>query len=197
MVIDLVFFTSVAILMISAMGVITSNNPVHSALFLVSCFFQSSVLWLLLEAEFLAIALIVIYVGAVMVLFLYVVMMLDIRKNEHKQSVSSILPIGIGISILFIAELIFALSGTNVVQTRDTGVLSNPNNTEALGIELYTNYLVEFELASIILLLGIIAAISLTLHRRPGLKKQDISQQVSVSKKDRLKVVQVRSGEGV
>lgn len=196
MFLDIVFYASMTILMASAVGVIASNSPVYSALFLVSCFFQSAILWLLIEAEFLAIALIVIYVGAVMVLFLYVVMMMDNKVIETQQKFSPIFPFGIGLAILFLIELIYAIFSSTVSITPSV-IDSNVSNTELLGNAIYTDHLVAFEIASLILLVGIIAAISLTLHKRKGLKKQSISEQIDATKTNRLKIIKVNSEEKV
>lgn len=196
MFLDVIFYSSVTLLITSAVGVITSNNPVYSALFLVSCFFQSAILWLLIEAEFLAIALIVIYVGAVMVLFLYVVMMMDTKKTDLGQKFSGFMPLGIVVAILLLVELIYAISSATL-HVSPVRISPEVSNTQALGYAMYTQHLVAFEIASLILLIGIIAAISLTLHRREGLKRQSIAQQVSVSKADRLKIIKVNSHEQV
>ena len=173
---------------------ITSRNPVHSALFLVLSFVQSAMLWLLLEAEFLAVVLILVYVGAVMVLFLFVVMMLDINVEELREGFTRYLPIGVLVAMAVVVEIV------HVVWYRSQDVISvavpepNPatySNTQALGGLLYTEHVYAFELAAVILLLAIVAAITLTMRRRPGLKVQNVSQQVAVKRDDRVRLVKV------
>jgi NADH-quinone oxidoreductase subunit J len=183
------------VLLFAALGVIFSRNPVHSIMFLVGAFFQSAVLWLLIEAEFLAIVLVLVYVGAVMVLFLFVVMMLDINIEQTKSSIAKYTPFGLILAGIMIVELI------QVIKLRGSGqVLQgfsiNPDsysNTEALGAVLYTKHVYAFEIASVILLLAIVAAITLTMRKRPGLKAQDIAKQVAVDPKDRLKIIKMKS----
>ena len=181
-------------LVVAALGVVTSRNPVHSALFLVLAFFQSSLLWLLLEAEFLAVVLVLVYVGAVMVLFLFVVMMLDINVEEMRQGYTRYLPLGLVVASVVVLEIV------HVVWYRSQGVavLAVPatrgpdySNTKELGAVLYTEHVYAFELAAVILLLAIVAAITLTMRRRPGLKIQNIAKQVAVRSEDRLRVMKV------
>ncbi len=189
----LIFFCTFAfILIVAAIGVITSRNPVFSALFLVLAFVTSAVLWMLLEAEFLAVVLVLVYVGAVMVLFLFVVMMLDVNLDQLKEGFTKYAPIGALVAIVMAAELV------TVFWIRNTGlpVLENPpphaagySNTKELGSVLYTEYVYAFELAAFILLLAIIAAIVLTLRRRPGLKVQNVPEQVATRKEDRIRIV--------
>ena len=189
----LIFFCTFAfILIVAAIGVITSRNPVFSALFLVLAFVTSAVLWMLLEAEFLAVVLVLVYVGAVMVLFLFVVMMLDVNLDQLKEGFTKYAPIGILVAVVMAAELV------TVFWIRNTGlpVLENPpphvagySNTKELGSVLYTEYVYAFELAAFILLLAIIAAIVLTMRRRPGLKVQNVPEQVATRKEDRIRIV--------
>lgn len=187
------FYAFAAILLVAALGVITSRNPVHSALFLVFAFVQSAVLWLLLEAEFLAITLIVVYVGAVMVLFLFVVMMLDINLEELKSGFTRYLPLGIGVALVVVIEI------ANVIWFRSEGrafVAPEPrsadySNTKELGAVLYTEHVYALEIAAVLLLLAIVAAITLTMRKRAGLKAQDVTSQVSVRARDRVRVVKV------
>ncbi len=189
----LIFFCTFAfILIVAAIGVITSRNPVFSALFLVLAFVTSAVLWMLLEAEFLAVVLVLVYVGAVMVLFLFVVMMLDVNLDQLKEGFTKYAPIGALVAVVMAAELV------TVFWIRNTGlpVLENPpphaagySNTKELGSVLYTEYVYAFELAAFILLLAIIAAIVLTLRRRPGLKVQNVPEQVATRKEDRIRIV--------
>ena len=187
------FYAFAAILLIAALGVITSRNPVYSALFLVFAFLQSAVLWMLLEAEFLAITLVIVYVGAVMVLFLFVVMMLDINLEELRSGFTRYLPLGIGVALVVVIEI------ANVIWFRSEGrafVTPEPNpagysNTKELGAVLYTEHFFALEIAAVLLLLAMVAAITLTMRKRPGLKVQDVPAQVAVRAKDRIRVVKV------
>ena len=191
----ILFYVFSSILVVAALGVIFSKNPVHSIMFLVGAFFQSAVLWLLIEAEFLAIVLVLVYVGAVMVLFLFVVMMLDINVEEAKSSIAKYTPFGLLIAGLMIVELMQVIKLRSANQTLQ-GFSINPaeySNTESLGAVLYTEHVYAFEIASVILLLAIVAAITLTMRKRPGLKAQDIAKQVAVDPKDRLKIIKMKS----
>jgi NADH-quinone oxidoreductase subunit J len=194
MIVNLLFYVFAAILVISALGVITARNPVHCALFLVAAFLNSAVIWLLLEAEFLAITLVVVYVGAVMVLWLFVVMMMDIDVDKLRQGFTRYAPLGALIALVVVAQI-----GT-VVYVRKLGledtVLASPkpagySNTAELGHLLYTQYLWPFEIAAVILLVAIVAAITLTMRRRPGQKLQDVSKQVAVRARDRVRIVKM------
>ena len=186
------FFIFSALLIFTALKVITSSNPVLSAVNLVfSCFF-SAVLWLLLGAEFLSIILILVYVGAVMVLFLFVVMMLDINIAKESAAYVKYLPVGIGVFIVFNILVIFFF--INTFENIDYNAVKNINvisesNTENLGYVLFTEYILEFEIAGLILLLGILSAIVLTYRKNTNNKYQDPSKQIEVSKKDRLKII--------
>jgi NADH-quinone oxidoreductase subunit J len=194
----LLFYFFAAVLIGAAMGVIFSRNPVYAVLFLVLAFFQSAVLWLLAEAEFLAIVLVLVYVGAVMVLFLFVVMMLDITVEKISGGFTRYAPIGLLITALMIVELVQVIWLRSSVGTLTAGFQPTPegySNTEALGAVLYTEHAYAFELAAVVLLLAIVAAISLTMRRRPGLKTQDIARQVSVRAADRVRVVKMDSEE--
>ena len=194
----LLFYFFAAVLIGAAMGVIFSRNPVYAVLFLVLAFFQSAVLWLLAEAEFLAIVLVLVYVGAVMVLFLFVVMMLDITVEKIRGGFTRYAPIGLLITALMVVELVQVIWLRSSVATVTAGFQSTPegySNTEALGAVLYTEHAYAFELAAVVLLLAIVAAISLTMRRRPGLKTQDISRQVSVRAADRVRIVKMGSEE--
>lgn len=163
-------------------------------MFLVLAFFQSAVLWLLIEAEFLAIVLVLVYVGAVMVLFLFVVMMLDINVEESSGGYTGYLPLGAVIALLMVIELV------QIIWARSTGAISEAgfaltpegySNTKALGAVLYTEHVYAFEIAAVILLLAIIAAITLTMRKRPGLKQQNIAAQVAVRAVDRIRIVKM------
>jgi len=194
MIVNLLFYVFAAVLVVSALGVITARNPVHCALFLVSAFLNSAVIWLLLEAEFLAITLVVVYVGAVMVLWLFVVMMMDIDVEKLRQGFTRYAPVGALIALVVVVQI------ATVVYVRklglDEAVLREPkpadySNTAELGQLLYTQYLWPFEIAAVILLVAIVAAITLTMRRRPGQKIQDVSKQVAVRAKDRVRVVKM------
>jgi NADH-quinone oxidoreductase subunit J len=191
---EILFYAFSAVLIVAAMGVITARNPVHAALFLVFAFFNSAILWLLMEAEFLAIVLVLVYVGAVMVLFLFVVMMLDINVAQMREGFTRYAPLGIVIAALVVIEI------GSVVWVKQLGVDAAPalatgaegySNTRDLGELLYTKYLYPFELAAVLLLLAIVAAISLTMRQRRGVKTQDIAAQVSVRAKDRIRLVKM------
>lgn len=191
----ILFYVFSSILLVAALGVIFSKNPVHSIMFLVGAFFQSAVLWLLIEAEFLAIVLVLVYVGAVMVLFLFVVMMLDINVEEAKSSIAKYTPFGLLIAGLMIVELMQVIKLRSANQTLQGFSINPPDysNTESLGSVLYTEHVYAFEIAAVILLLAIVAAITLTMRKRPGLKAQDIAKQVAVDPKDRLKIIKMKS----
>jgi NADH-quinone oxidoreductase subunit J len=194
---EILFYAFSGVLLVSAIGVITSRNPVHAALFLVFSFVNSAVLWMLLEAEFLAIVLVLVYVGAVMVLFLFVVMMLDINVAQMREGFTRYAPLGIVIALIVVAEIgsvVWVKSlGTEVTPVASVGVAADYSNTQALGELLYTKYLYPFELAAVILLLAIVAAIVLTMRHRTGLKQQDVGAQVSVRAKDRIRVVKMEA----
>lgn len=192
----ILFYMFAAVMLGAAIGVVFSRNPVHSVMFLVLTFFQAAVLWLMAEAEFLAIVLVLVYVGAVMVLFLFVVMMLDVNVEAAKRGLTRYAGLGIGIAFIMVIELIqlIWLRGQNAGSTG--GFASTPegySNTKALGAVLYTEHVYAFEIAAVILLLAIVAAITLTMRKRPGLKVQDIAKQVSVSAKDRVRIVKMES----
>lgn len=193
----ILFYLFSLVLIGAAVGVITSRNPVHAALFLVFAFFNSAIIWLLMEAEFLAIVLVLVYVGAVMVLFLFVVMMLDINIAALREGFTKYAPLGAVIAAIVIAEI------ATVVYVKHLGLedtnsafagaqqSADYSNTEALGQLIYTKYLYPFELAAVILLLAIVAAIVLTMRRREGLKPQDVAMQVSVRAQDRVRIIKM------
>lgn len=195
----ILFYSFAAILMGAALGVIFSRNPVHAVMFLVLTFFQSAVLWLLAEAEFLAIVLVLVYVGAVMVLFLFVVMMLDINVERVSGGYAHYLPLGIIVAGLMVTELIVIIWSKGGDANLTGGFAATPegySNTEALGAVIYTEHVYAFEIAAVILLLAIIAAITLTMRRRPGLKQQNVAEQVAVRAEDRLRMVQMNAETG-
>ena len=180
----------------SALMVITVRNPVRAALFLVLAFFSAACVWVTLEAEFLAIVLVLVYVGAVMVLFLFVVMMLDVNLVQAKEGFGRYLPLGILVALLMIAELALVFnSGDYSLQQmpRPDGHEVGYSNTKELGILLYTVYVYPFELAGLILLVAIVAAISLSLRRRPDSKYQTPSKQIRINRDDRVRLVKMKS----
>jgi NADH-quinone oxidoreductase subunit J len=189
----ILFYVLSAILVGSSLGVITSRNPVNAAMFLVLSFFTAGAVWMLAQAEFLAIVLILVYVGAVMVLFLFVVMMLDINFDRLRQGFWSYLPLGALIGILMILEMSIVLGG-QYFQVLDTPLppeLANSSNTKDLGLLLYTQYTYPDQVAAAILLVAIIAAIILTYRGRKDTKRQVIADQVAVKAADRLRVVKM------
>jgi NADH-quinone oxidoreductase subunit J len=186
------FFIFSTLLIFTCYKVITSSNPVLSAVNLVFSFFLSAVLWLLLGAEFLSIILILVYVGAVMVLFLFVVMMLDINVAKKTAAYIKYLPLGIAVFIAFNVLIIYFF--INTFENIDYNAVKNieiisDSNTQNLGYLLFTKYIIEFEIAGLILLLGIISAIVLTYRKNPKNKYQNPTKQISASKKDRLKII--------
>ena len=194
----IIFFVFSSLLIISAIGVVTVNNPVKSAIYLVFAFFTSAVLWLLLNAEFLAIILILVYVGAVMVLFLFVVMMLDINISELKEGFVNYLPIG-SIVFLITTALLITFFQTQFVDV-DKNIINEikiigDDNTKNLGYLLYTEYILAFEISAMILLLGIVSAITLTHQKNPANKYQIPSEQVNVKKEDRIKIIKDKEGD--
>ena len=190
----ILFYTFAAVLIGAALGVIFSRNPVHAVMFLVLAFFQSAVLWLLAEAEFLAIVLVLVYVGAVMVLFLFVVMMLDINVERVEGGLTRYAPFGLFIAALMVLELVQIIWFRGSDEASSGGFAATPegySNTEALGAVLYTEHVYAFEIAAVILLLAIVAAITLTMRKRPGLKQQNIARQVAVKREDRVRLVKM------
>jgi NADH-quinone oxidoreductase subunit J len=190
------FYFFAVVLVFAAGRVITVRNPVHAALHLVLAFFTCSALWLMLEAEFLAITLVLVYVGAVMVLFLFVIMMLDVNVTPLREGFIKYLPVGLGVAALIVIEMYL------VVRARNFGPDSvaiparhgaDYSNTRELGSVLYTDYVYPFEIASVILLVAIIAAIVLTMRRRPGTKYQNPVDQVAVKSSDRVRLVKMKS----
>jgi len=185
------FYAFALVLIGAAVGVITARNPVHSALLLVLAFFTSSGLWIQLHAEFLAIALVLVYVGAVMVLFLFVVMMLDINLAQLRAGFWSYLPVGGVVALLLVAEMALMLLGNYAGEEALVPPLSPPgySNTKELGRLVYTQYVYPFEIAAVILLVAIVAAIALTLRHRKTTKYQNPARQVEVRRNDRVRIV--------
>ncbi len=188
---DFIFYTLAAILLFASIRVITTRNPVYAALHLVLVFFTAAGIWLLLEAEFLAIALVLVYVGAVMVLFLFVVMMLDINLDKLREGFWDYLPMAGTIGLLMAVEMVMILSGKYFTPTTVASKPADYSNAAELGRVLYTDYLLPFELASVVLLVAIIAAIVLTLRNRQDSKSMSPSEQVLVKKQDRLRIVKM------
>lgn len=192
-----VFYLFAAIMVFAASRVISVRNPVHAAMYLVLTFFTCAAIWLLLEAEFLAITLVLVYVGAVMVLFLFVVMMLDINVEPLREGFVKYLPVGILVGLIMLVEMVFLITQryfkAEQFPAPERASAEAMSNTESLGRLLYSEYLFQFEIAAIILLVAIVAAIALTMRRRPETKYQTPSEQISVKKSDRLRVVQMPS----
>lgn len=194
--IQFLFYFFALILVVTAMRVITVRNPVHAALHLVLAFFSMACIWLLLEEEFLAIVLVLVYVGAVMVLFLFVVMMLDINIARMRAGFIRYVWVGVGVAFLIVVQLGF------VFTAKTSGLMEAPppsphgpdySNTEDLGMILYTDYVYPFEIAAAVLLVAIVAAIALTMRRRPDTKHQRPSEQVAVRRADRIRIVKMPS----
>ncbi|MGY8525024.1 NADH-quinone oxidoreductase subunit J [Paracidovorax citrulli] len=187
-----IFYVFALVLVLSALKVITARNPVHSALYLVLAFFTAAALWLLLQAEFLAILLVLVYVGAVMVLFLFVVMMIDIDIEHLRRDFWTYVPLASIIGALIIAEMAIVLVRNFVGTTQPLNpVPQDPgySNTAELGKLIYTDYIYAFEVAGIILLVAIIAAVALTLRRRKDSRAQDVSEQLRTRREDRVRLV--------
>ena len=192
--VEILFYIFATILVCAALGVIVSRNAVYSALSLVLCFITSAAIWLLIQAEFLAVVLVLVYVGAVMVLFLFVVMMLDVNLEELREGFVRYAWLGMLTAAAVMVEIV------GVVWARSLGVDINKvpvpvaadfSNTRELGLILYTKYAYPFELAAVLLLVAIVAAIALTMRRRPGLKVQDINRQVATRARDRLRIIKM------
>ena len=187
----LAFYLFASVAVIAALGVISLRNSVHAVLSLVLTFFSVACVWMLLDAEFLALALIVVYVGAVMVLFLFVVMMLDIKVAATREGFIRFLPVGIAVAVVMLLEML-ALIGVramSVAPPADPATAHGMANIEWLGQALYTRFLLPFEVAALILTVGLVAAVALTLRRREGVRHQDASRQVQAQARDRVRLV--------
>jgi NADH-quinone oxidoreductase subunit J len=193
----LVFYALSAVLLASAVMVVASRNPVHAVLFLILCFFNAAGLFLLMGAEFLAMILVIVYVGAVAVLFLFVVMMLDIDFRQLRRGVAKYLPVGGAVGLILLVELVLVATGW----ISNAGALSNAatdvENTRALGRVLYTDYVFPFQVSGLILLVAMIGAIILTLRHRPDLRRQRTAEQLERKIVDVIEVRKVESGKGV
>ncbi|MES2756493.1 MAG: NADH-quinone oxidoreductase subunit J [Pseudomonadota bacterium] len=188
------FYAFSAIMIIAATRVITARNPVHAALFLVLAFFNAAGIWMLLKAEFLAIVLVLVYVGAVMVLFLFVVMMLDINVDRMREGFWGYLPLASGIGALIVLEMAAVLwRGFMTFEQQPAAAGANIGGTKELGILIYTKYIYGFEIAAVILLVAIIAAVALTLRKRKDTKAFDPGEAVRVKRNDRLRIVKMAS----
>jgi len=191
---QIIFYCFSALLLFSATMVITVRNPVRAALFLVLAFFTSAGIWLLLEAEFLALTLVLVYVGAVMVLFLFVVMMLDINLTSLQEGFTRYLPLGILVAALITIEMLAVLGAAHFGLDIVPAPAPQPedySNTRAIGLMLYTTYVYPFEIASVILTVAIVAAITLTLRENKSRKAQVVSDQIKVRAEDRLRIVKM------
>ena len=197
------FYVFSAVLVGSGVMVIASRNPVHSVLFLILAFFNAAALFLLLGAEFLALILVIVYVGAVAVLFLFVVMMLDINFVELRQGVLQYLPIGAVVGIMLLIELVFVFGAWVIAPNVASSIaapipqLGGMSNTRALGVLLYTRYVYAFQAAGLVLLVAMVGAIVLTLRAREGVRRQNIARQVGRRREDTLEVVKVRPRQGI
>ncbi len=189
---DFVFYFLSAILLLASLRVITATNPVHAALALVLAFFTAAGLWLLLEAEFLAITLVLVYIGAVMVLFLFVVMMLDINLEELRRGFWSYLPAGLLVGGLMVVEMILVLGGHDFGLAEPAAHATDYSNTKELGMLLYTEYVYPFELAAVLLLVAMVAAITLTHRKRGDTRAMNPADQVKVKRADRIRMVNLK-----
>ena len=194
----LVFYFFAFFAVLGALLVITLRNPVHAVLSLVLTFFSVACIWMLMQAEFLALVLIVVYVGAVMVLFLFVVMMLDIKVVAAREGFIRHLPVGIGVALIMLAEMVtlIGLRAMQVAAPPNPASMRGESNVAWIGTALYTRYLLPFEVAAMILTVGIVAAVALTLRHRGGVRHQNASQQVAAVARDRVRLVSMPAERG-
>jgi len=185
------FYVFAAIMILASLRVITARNPVHAALFLVLAFFNAAGIWMLLEAEFLAIVLVLVYVGAVMVLFLFVVMMLDIDTEKLRENFWGYLPIASLVGVIIVLEMAAVLWRSFLTYDQQVVNAGNIGGTKELGLLIYTKYIYGFEIAAVVLLVAIIAAVALTLRKRKDTKHFDPADAVRVKRNDRLKIVKI------
>jgi len=198
----IIFYLFAAVTILSGVMVISSKNPVHSVFFLILAFFNSAGLFVLLGAEYIAMTLVIVYVGAVAILFLFVVMMLDINLAEIRQGFLRYLPVGAAIAVIIFAELMLVFrwslnSPTAMAAVRQPIPGAEVTNTHAIGNVMYTWYLYPFQMSGIILLIAMIGAIVLTHRSRPGVRKQNIGKQLARKREDSVAIVQVESGKGI
>ncbi|GHD55914.1 NADH-quinone oxidoreductase subunit J [Jeongeupia chitinilytica] len=194
---EVIFYVFAAILLFAGLRVVTAKNPVHAALYLVLSFFNGAALWMLMQAEFLAVSLIVVYVGAVMVLFLFVVMMLDINFEELRKGFWKYVPVAGTVAVVMAVEMALILSH-RAAQIEGAGLVDHPagyNNAKVLGQLIYTEYFLPFQLAAVLLLVGMIAAIALTLRKRKNTKYINPANQIQVKRNDRVKIVSMPAEE--
>lgn len=201
MLVSLAFYLFSAIILISAFQVITARNPVHSVLFLILAFFNAAGLFVLLGAEFIAMILVIVYVGAVAVLFLFVVMMLDISFADLRKGAMQYVPVGLVVGGVLLAELIFIFIGWKFAESSVANIavatVEGVKNTEALGRVLYTDYIFAFQVSGLILLVAMIGAIVLTHRRRPGVRRQQVGEQQARTRDESMEVQKVTSGMGI
>jgi len=195
--IAIAFYALAAVAVGAALAVISARNPVHSVLFLILTFFSAAGLFVLLGAEFLAMLLVVVYVGAVAVLFLFVVMMLDVNFAELKEGFLSYLPLGALVGLALLAELILVTSAKNAGAHASLAPPTTGTNALEIGRVLYTDYLVLFQLSGLILFVAMIGAVVLTLRTRTGVKRQDVARQVGRTRKQAVELKDVKSGQGL
>jgi NADH-quinone oxidoreductase subunit J len=195
-ILKIIFYTFSLVSILSASQVILSRNPVKSVLSLVLCFFSTAILWMLCECEFLSIVLILVYVGAVMVLFLFVIMMLDVKRSFLKEGLVKYLPLGIGVAILFVLGIVYSITYNTIISCKTFSAYPEGyNNVKILGEVLFTEYIYPFEISGIILLVAMIAAISLTFRGTQVRKHQDVTEQIRVKAKERVKLVDIKENE--
>ncbi|PUA19890.1 NADH-quinone oxidoreductase subunit J [Glaciimonas sp. PCH181] len=188
------FYAFSVVLVIAALRVITARNPVHSALFLVLAFFSAAGIWMLLKAEFLAIVLVLVYVGAVMVLFLFVVMMLDVNLDKLREGFWGYFPLAATVGVIIVLEMAAVLlRGFWAPESEVPAISANIGNTKALGLLIYTQYVYAFEIAAVVLLVAIVAAVALTLRRRKDTKAMAPSEAVKARSGDRIRLVKMKS----
>lgn len=195
------FYTFSCVMIFAAIMVVSSKNPVHSVLFLILSFFNSAGLFVLLGAEFIAMLMVIVYVGAVAVLFLFVVMMLNVDFAQMRGGFAKNLPIGITVSVILLAELVMiirlSLNKNALKADISSPILENINNTESLGQIIYTQYVYAFQISGLVLLVAMIGAITLTLRTREGVKKQKVDKQIDRDRSKSMEIVKVESGKGI
>ena len=190
------FWAFATVTVLAALGVILARNPVHAVLSLVLAFFSTACLWLLLQAEFLGVVLVLVYIGAVMVLFLFVVMMLDINTTPMREGFTRYLPLTGAVVVVMAAEMVLLIGGKRFdvgLSSVDPAVAAGKTNLQWIGETLFSKYILPFEIAAVVLTVALVVAVMLTLRRRPGTKHQDAGRQVAVRAEDRVRLVKVPS----